>query len=94
MKPCRLEPINSVLSAANCRLALTPVTEPSAAPAHDPARIQPEDLSASAATADELQKHSAGAHGNADDANLGRDWHAVVSLKCHLDTRHVGRQIV
>ena len=49
-----------------------------------PTGIQAKDLGASAARpANELQKHSAGAHGNADDANLGRDWHAVVSLKGH-----------
>ena len=70
-----------------------PVAKPGAAPARDEARMQSEHLSApAAASTNELQEDAARAHANADDANLGRGWRAVVSLKGHCDTRHVGRQ--
>jgi hypothetical protein len=39
-----------------------------------------------------MQEDAAGTHPKPDDANLGRDRRAVVSLKGHGDTVHVERQ--
>jgi hypothetical protein len=42
--------------------------------------------------ADELQEDASGAHVKLHNANLSRKRQAIVSLKRHRDTLHVGRQ--
>jgi hypothetical protein len=82
-----------MLCTSNGWLALAPVAKSRAATAHNPICVQSKDLSASAASpADELQEDAARTHAKADDADLGGDWRAVVFLKRHSNTRHVGRQ--
>jgi hypothetical protein len=81
MESRRLKPLNPMHGAAHRRLTLAPVAKPGAAAAHDVTCIQAEDPSAAAAgSADELEEDDAGTHANADQANLARDWRAVVSL--------------
>jgi hypothetical protein len=61
---------------------MAPVTKSRTAPAHDATSIESKDLSAPAAiSADELKEGAARPHAKADDADLGRDWRAVVFLK-------------
>jgi hypothetical protein len=60
VEPRRFEALYPMLGAANSRLALAPVAQPGAAPAHDVACIQPEDPGAAAAeSADELDEDDA-----------------------------------
>jgi hypothetical protein len=93
MEPRRLQPLDPVLSAANSRLALAPIAKSGTASAHDTTSMQPEDLGTPAAmAADELQEDAARGHANVDNADLGRDWRAIVSLKRHPNTRHLGLQ--
>jgi hypothetical protein len=81
MEPRRLEAFYPTLGAANSRLALTPVAKSGAASAHDAACICTKGLSATAAgSAYELEEDDARAHVNADDANVTRDWRAIVIL--------------
>jgi hypothetical protein len=55
--------------------------------------MQPKNLSApSAGSADELREDVARANAKTDDANLSRDWDAVLSLQRHCDPVHVERQ--
>jgi hypothetical protein len=57
MEPRCLQPLDPLLSSPNSRLALAPVAKAGAAPAHDVACMQVEDLSAPAAmAAEELQE--------------------------------------
>jgi hypothetical protein len=87
MEACPLEAFNSMLSAANCGLALTPVAKSRAASAYDVICMQSEDLSApTARSADEFQKDSAGPHLNGNHADLGRDRCALIQLERHRDT--------
>jgi hypothetical protein len=66
-----LEALYPMLSATNRRLAFAPILKPGAAPAHDTTRVQSKGSSAPTATpADELQKHSAGAHTKAHNSDL------------------------
>jgi hypothetical protein len=88
-----LQALDPVLGTPNRWLALTPVAKSRASTAHDVACMQSEDPSAPAAmAADELQEDATRTHAKADDADLGRDWRAVVFLKRHSNTSHVGRQ--
>jgi hypothetical protein len=70
-----------MLSTSNSRFALAPVAQAGASPAHYAAYMQSKDLSAPATiAADELQEDDTGPHAKLDDANLDRDWEAVVFL--------------
>jgi hypothetical protein len=93
MEPRRLEPLYPMLSAANSRFALAPVSQTGAAPAHDVTCMQSKDLSAPAArSAHELEEDAAGRHSDAQDAHLARNWRAVVPSKRQSDTLHIERQ--
>jgi hypothetical protein len=93
VEPGCLQALDPMQGATNGGLALAPIAQPGAAPAHYSACVEPQHLSASAAgSADELKEDGAGTHANTDNSDIARDRRAVVSLQRHCDICHVGRQ--